>query len=58
MKLFEMTVKVDVVADSEAEALEHLQREMDNVITLNRNNDVLGYGIERDQTTQYGSVAS
>ena len=53
MKLFEMTVKVDVVADSEAEALEHLQREMDNVITLNRNN-VLGYGIERDQTTQYG----
>ena len=59
MKLFEMTVKVDVVADSEAEALEHLQREMDNVITLNgKNPDVLGYGIERDQTTQYGCVAS
>ena len=53
MKLFEMTVKVDVVADSEAEALEHLQREMDNVTNLNRNNDVL-VRHERDRPHSMG----
>ena len=47
MKLFEMTVKVDVVADSGrgtgASAARDGQRH-----NTQQNNDVLGYGIERD----------
>ena len=57
-KMFELTINIDVVANSEAEAQELLQDQMDNMITANKHNDnyVLGYGVERDKTRHWGST--
>lgn len=57
-KMFEFTINIDVVANSEAEAQNLLQDQLDNMITANKhnNNYVLGYGVERDETRCWGST--